>query len=230
MPRGRPKMDRTHRDLERTFPVTLPPDQRLMGKTGGFGKLEEPQRRAMVTRHRRSKLKESADAKEKNYKLDGKPADRYEVMEYLVALVSEGMTLVDLCKEDGMPTLLEVRHWRKWHEAFDKELKEADACRGERLGEEAITQAMDATDDQNAAMVKLKTETLSKAAARLNADFVEKKLVQTEDLTERQTEAQLIQRYQALVKQFPALKELSDSTGITEAEIVQDEEVTDEDA
>lgn len=59
------------------------------------------------------------------------------------------------------------------------------------------------------------------AARVLHGKF--KNLGGHKDITERQTEAQLVQRYQALLKQFPALKELSDSTGITEAEIVQDE-------
>lgn len=214
-------MPRTKGELKKTFPVTLPDEKKEnLGKMK-MGVYSDVKIKEIVTRHKRAKFRESEAADEKIFTLEGQPADRYDVMLYLVALVSEGMNLVDLCNQEGMPTLLEVKRWKKWHATFAKELEEANECRGDRLGEESLSIAAEAPNDYtNAALVKFKAETLAKSAARLNNEYQEKKLIETRDITDNQSYDQLLARYHALVKQFPELATLSDSTGITDAEII----------
>jgi len=207
-------------DPKKVFPVTLPPTTKSTVDKMRRGVYSDLKIKELITRHKNSKLKENGDAADKRFLILGEPADRFEYMLFIVAMVSEGMQVTDICELEGSPTLLEVRHWRKWHSNFDKELKEAEACRGERLGEESLQVALDTTDESNAAIAKLKSETLAKAAARLNSEFQERKLIQTEDITDHQTYEQLMSRWNTLSKQFPELKTLSDSVGVTEADIV----------
>ena len=209
------------KESKKKYPVNLPASFRDASEKARFGVYSETQKNSILARHRNSKLRESSDANEKRYLIDGKLVDRYDCMEYLAALVSEGSRLTDLCKTDGMPTLREVAHWRRWHAEFDREMKLCEACRGQINGEKAEVLAEDATNDDNAAIVKLKYEALSKTAARLNADFQEKKVIQTEDITNKKSYEQLIEETKVLLRQYPALKELSD---FTEAEVVGGEE------
>jgi len=210
-----------YKETRKKYPVTLPPESRETSEKVRFGMYEDKQRKAILARHKQSKLNESTDAKEKRFLVAGDYVDRYDCMEYLVAMVSEGSRLSDLCKEDEMPTLREVAHWRKWHAEFEREMKLAESCRGLRSGERAEKLAEDATNDDNAAIVKLKYEALSKTAARLNADFQEKKIIQTEDITNKMSYEQIAEEIKALTKQFPALKTFTD---FTEAEVVEGDE------
>jgi hypothetical protein len=214
-----PKLKR----LRDVYPVTLPDKQVETAEKVRFGHYTPEYRKTILTKHRQAKSRERAEASEKLFLIDGEPACRTEIMIYLVAMVAAGESLQSLCAHEGMPTTLEVRHWRQWHRDFDKDLKEADLERGAILGEESLKTPLEADDDCNAALVKLKTETLAKAAARLNSDFQEKKLVQTEDISDHATYDQLVDRWKRLVKDHPALKELGNSVGISEAEIVTEE-------
>jgi hypothetical protein len=212
-------------ELKATFPVKLPEEMLVASEKARFGAYDPLRSSIVLGRHRNMKLRENADAKEKRYVLDGLKVDRFEVMQFIVAMVSEGMSCVELCKAEGMPTLLELKHWKRWHKDFDTELRLAEEVRGERYGEQATQVAMDAGGDENAALVKLKHEALKTAAARLNSDFQEKKVIETKDTTENQTYDQLLERWRILVKQNPDIKTLADSIGITEAEVVSDDEV-----
>ena len=205
------------------FPVNLPKDTKDASEKVRFGCYEPAQAKSIMARHKNMRLDEVSEAREKRYKVLDAMVSRFDCMAYLVAMVSEGVSLVELTKQEGMPTLLEVRHWKRWHPNFAKELIEAEMARGERYFEEANDIARDATNDDNAAIKKLKHEACKSAAAKLNPDYQEKKLVQTEDITDKMSKEQLEDRVRALMQQYPGIRTLSDSLGIEDAVVVTEE-------
>ena len=95
--------------LDREFPVKLTEKERESSEKARFGKYDPATAKMVVTKHRESLKKAKADAVEKVWSIDGDPSNRYEVMQYLVSMVSEGVRLPQLCDADGMPPLIEVR-------------------------------------------------------------------------------------------------------------------------
>jgi hypothetical protein len=205
------------------FPLNYPEEYRATTDRLRFGLYDKERAASIMARHKDTRANETKDAKEKKYQVLDKLVDRFDCMAYLVAMVSEGVSLVELTKQEGMPTLLEVRHWKKWHPNFAKELMESEMARGDRFFDEANNIALDATNDDNAAIKKLKHEACKSAAAKLNPEYQEKKLVQTEDITDKMSKEQLEDRVRALMQQYPGIRTLSDSLGIEEAEIVTEE-------
>ena len=132
---------------------------------------DDPVQRAMMQTKLRKKMEaKRAKAEEVLWTIDGKGHDRYDMMNLLVHLVSEGYSLVEICEDNDFPSLMEVRSWMPNHPSFERDFLDAEKIRGEILGEQALRVAMDSTGHTVAAD-KLRYEALSKAAARLNTSL-----------------------------------------------------------
>ncbi len=169
---------------------------------------EDPVTRAMMfTKLKKKMNSKKARAEEILWHIDGKGFDRYDMMNLLVHLVSEGYSLVELCQDGDFPSLMEVRSWMPNHPSFERDLLDAEKVRGEILGEEALRIAVD-PEDRNPQSNKLRYEALSKAAARLNSRYQDKQIIQTEDKTNQLSEEQIMERLRAMMDASPELAEI----------------------
>lgn len=180
---------------------------------------DDPVIRAMMQTKLKKKVSHKrAKADEVLWYIDGEGHDRYQMMNLLVHLVSEGYSLAEICEDNDFPTLKEVREWCPNHPGFERDLIEAEKVRGEILGEMALQVAMGASN-QTVAADKLRYEALSKSAARLNQKYQDKQVVQTEDKTDRMTEEQIRERLVAMVEAHPELAAIiTPSLGLKERE------------
>ena len=147
------------------------------------------------------------EANQVEWVIDGKPFNRYKMMDYIVTRVANGEALTVICDEEGMPSMLLVYSWFDNHPEFMKAMQRAEEVRGHRLGEEALRVAT-STDRVNVAADKLKFEALSKAAARTNLRFQDKQVVQQQDEFASMTEEQIRQRIARMLQANPTLAEV----------------------
>ena len=211
--------------LDREFPVKLTEKERESSETARFGKYDPATAKMVVTKHRESLKKAKADAVEKVWSIDGDPSNRYEVMQYLVSMVSEGVRLPQLCDADGMPPLIEVRRWFKRHPDFKAALDEAKEAMAERYVDHAMNILQEAEPDRTG-LAKAESELAMKMAGMMSEEFKEKKIIQTEDISHTWTEAQILARMRVLTDSDPALKEEFKkliSSNIIDAEICDEQ-------
>lgn len=147
------------------------------------------------------------EANQTEWVLDGKPFNRYKMMDYIITRVANGEPLTAICDEDGMPSMLLVYSWFDNHPEFMKAMQRAEEVRGHRLGEEALRVAT-GTDRVNVAADKLKYEALSKAAARANQRFQDRIVQQNIDEYANMTEEQIRQRISRMLEANPTLAEV----------------------
>lgn len=192
--------------MGQVYPLVQNKDERKQRYRATFK--DDPTIRAiMLTKLRKKMSNKRAKADEVLWHVDGKGYDRYDMMALLVHLVSEGYSLVELCEDGDFPSLMEVRSWMPNHPSFERDLLEAEKIRGEILGEQALRIAID-PEDRNPQSNKLRYEALSKAAARLNARYQDKQIIQTEDKTNHMTEEQIAERLRAMMEASPELAEI----------------------
>lgn len=143
---------------------------------------------------------------------------RYEVMEYIIDMVSQGHSLPSIVQwhidECPFPTVAEIRTWCKMHPDFERELLEADRSRGEHLGELALDVVMEAPDEEDPRKTKLKHEALSKHAARLNQRYQDKQVQQVEDVTANMTREDLLNRLKSLASKHKEVETLAFGVGV----------------
>ncbi len=188
------------------YPFRQNKDERTQSYRARFK--DDPVIRAMMQTKLKKKVShKKAKAEEILWTIDGQGYDRYEMMNLLVHLVSEGYSLAEVCEDNDFPTLKEVREWCPNHPGFERDLIEAEKVRGEILDTLALKVAMDSTN-QTVAADKLRYEALSKTAARLNSKFQDKQVVQTEDKTGQMTEDQIRERLMAMMDANPELAEI----------------------
>lgn len=144
------------------------------------------------------------EATKNDWLIDGKPFNRYKMMDYIVTRVANGEALTVICDEEGMPSMLLVYSWFDNHPEFMKAMQRAEEVRGHRLGEEALRVAT-STDRVNVAADKLKFEALSKAAARTNTRFQDRQVIQQQDEYASMTEEQIRARIVRMIEANPAL-------------------------
>ena len=142
-----------------------------------------------------------------SYEIDGKKFSRYQVMDYIVTMVSSGMSLPEVCEIKGVPSMLTLYSWKDNHPEFVKALLRAEEVRGHLLGERALSIALN-TDRENVAADKLKVDTLAKAAARTNRAFADKQIIETQDEFSQMTADQIKARISAMVAANPELQKL----------------------
>ena len=143
-------------------------------------------------------------ADEKGWMLMDKPCDRYTMMDYIVSQVANGTLLSDVCKKGEMPSVLQVYSWFDNHPAFKNAMDRAELVRGHLLGDE-VERIAKATDRENVAADKLKTDVLGKAAARLNPKFQDKVVQEVKDPYAHMTTDQLREKIRLMLQADPSL-------------------------
>lgn len=156
--------------------------------------------------HRAARERAMLAASTPAWKYDGREWNRYQMMELLVARVSEGEDLVDITADPALPTLREVRSWYKNHPDFYREMQEALECRGDHAMAKArrAVDAVEEKDDVPAA--KLKMEFYEREAARLNQEHQNKTVVKKEGELDNLNEEQLQMRLNAILEAHPELR------------------------
>lgn len=170
------------------------------------------------------------------YEVAGETLSRAEVMGKIVEGVASGVPLVSLLKSDpGWPDPLDVRVWRRRYPKFDEDLKEAEKVFGDILYEQGLHVAMNSRPTEpvlnrdgevigertNAQILKLQVETLQAAASKFNEKYLDKQIQQVEDITDRMTREEMLDRLKQLMNENPELKEVMPD--IVEGEVVKDE-------
>lgn len=169
-----------------------------------FGGKREKERLAKYNKRiKERKVEVSNEA----YEVDGRRFTRYQVMDYIVTMVSSGMSLPEVCEIQGVPSMLTIYTWKDNHPEFVKALLRAEEVRGHLLGEKALSIALN-TDRENVAADKLKVDTLAKAAARTNRAFQDKQVVESQDEFSQMTADQIKARISAMVAANPELQKL----------------------
>lgn len=178
--------------------------------------------RGALATHRAARERAMLDASTPAWKYEGKEWNRYQMMELMVARVSEGEDLVDICSDPALPTLREVRSWYKNHPDFLREMQEALECRGDHVMAKArkAVESVEEKDDVPAA--KLKMEFYEREAARLNSEHQNKTVVKKEGELDNLNEDQLKMRLKAIMAAHPGLKTLVNAPDgeVHDAEIV----------
>lgn len=210
-----PKTDKPLPGSSRKYPAKLTEAEIKTSYKARYGYYDQNQCKAIYARHKNALLKEEADCRDRVWNIGGLWMNRYELMDYIVIMLSEGMDLVTLCDQEEFPTLAQVQKWYKRHPDFRIAVEEAERIRGIRLGEDQIKVMMDA-NPVTATLAKAQSDALGKAAARLNAKYQDKQVVQTENITEYLSLTQIEAKIANLVDQFPALKTI----GIRQEEAV----------
>ena len=134
----------------------------------------------------------------------GHSFNRYKMMNFIVARTANGELLSEVCSEDGMPSVMQVYSWFENHPEFERQFRLAEMARGYMLGDE-VERIARGTDRENVSADKLKTEVLSKAAARLNPKFQDKQLVEQRDEYQSMTREQILERIKRMVEANPDL-------------------------
>ena len=134
----------------------------------------------------------------------GHSFNRYKMMNFIVARTANGELLSEVCSEEGMPSVMQVYSWFENHPEFERQFRLAEMARGHMLGDE-VERIARGTDRENVSADKLKTEVLSKAAARLNPKFQDKQLVEQRDEYQSMTREQILERIKRMVEANPDL-------------------------
>lgn len=170
------------------------------------------------------------------YEVAGETLSRAEVMGKIVEGIASGIPLVSLLKSDpGWPDPLDVRVWRRRYPKFDEDLKEAEKVFGDILYEQGLHVAMNSRPTEpvfnkegeivgertNAQILKLQVETLQSAASKFNEKYLDKQVQQVEDITDRMSREEMLDRLKQLMNENPELKEVMPD--IVDGEVVKDE-------
>jgi len=218
---------------EKHFPLQLPETTKGATHKLRFGYFTPEQRVAVKARHDQMRRHEQAKADEVLWAVDGKEYNRFGMMELLVALVSGGGDLVEVCSDKEFPSLAEVRSWYKWHPDFRTAMEEAKEIRGEILGEKGLKVLMDLGKDENGESVpfdpqevtlaKAQRDALASHAARLNPDYVEKKVFEHREQIADRSIDELMAMNREMLRQHPALRDIVRDSIIIDVDGVSDE-------
>lgn len=180
------------KDLKRSYELRL---------AAQFGDSKAKERLRAYNKRQKEKRVEAGRSE---WKVDGHSFNRYKMMNYIVARTANGELLSEICDQDEMPSVMEVYKWFENHPDFEREFRIAEMARGHRLGDEVERIARN-TDRENVSADKLKTEVLGKAAARLNARFQDKQVVQQQDEYSHMTRDQINERIKRMIEANPDL-------------------------
>jgi hypothetical protein len=217
---------------EKAFPLLLPETTKRTTHKLRFGYFSPEQRVAIKARHDQMRRHEQAKADEILWTVDGKEYNRFGMMDLIIALVAAGGDLVEVCSDKEMPSLAEVRSWYKWHPDFKLAMEEAQTARGEILGEKGLKVLMSLGQDEDGnycpfgaeevTLAKAQRDALASHAARINQEFIEKKVFEHRDPVADRSIEELIALSKSMLKNHPALRD------IVKDAIVLDVEVADE--
>ena len=141
------------------------------------------------------------DAREPIYCIDSQPANRYQMMQYIPWAISEGRTLREICKGiNGTPTMLEIARWLQWYPDFRREMETAEAIQAHTFVDWAQEIIMGSSNDRDALnLAKAQASFMLKRAALQSEKFREKKVIQTENL-DNKNEAEVKRKLKMLLR------------------------------
>jgi len=208
------KFRTSKKQLKRSYEI------RLAAQFGG------PKEKRRLRAYNRAQKERKMEANVDHWEINGKPFNRYKMMEWIVAQTAAGELLSDLCKKASMPSMLQVYSWFDNHPEFETAYRRAERARGHLLGDEVERTARN-TDRENVTADKLKCEILGKAAARLNERFQDKAVVQNKDDYSALSADQIKERILRMAESNPEL--LSLLKGAPTLEAPKQEELSDGD-
>ena len=190
---------------QRTFPYHVSSKDRKksyeLRLAAQFGDRKAKEKLAAYNR-RQKELRMEAGKSE--WVVAGHHFNRYKMMNFIVARTANGELLSEVCSEEGMPSVMQVYSWFENHPEFERQFRLAEMARGHMLGDE-VERIARGTDRENVSADKLKTEVLSKAAARLNPRFQDKQLVEQRDEFKDASREQILDRIKRMVEANPHL-------------------------
>lgn len=143
------------------------------------------------------------DAREELYRINDKPANRYVMMQYIPWAITEGKTLRDICQGiNGTPSMLEIAKWLQYYPDFRRELEAAESIQAHTFMDQAHELVMGLqidTDKQELAVAKFQSNFLMKRAALQSEKFREKKVIQTENI-DNKNEAEIKRKLKMLLR------------------------------
>jgi hypothetical protein len=141
------------------------------------------------------------DAREPIYCIDSQPANRYQMMQYIPWAISEGKTLREICKGiNGTPTMLEIARWLQWYPDFRREMETAEAIQAHTFVDWAQEIIMESSADRDKLnLAKAQANFMLKRAALQSEKFREKKVIQTENL-DNKNEAEVKRKLKMLLR------------------------------
>jgi hypothetical protein len=144
-----------------------------------------------------------ADARQPIYRIDQEPANRYQMMQYIPWAITEGQTLRDICKGiNGTPSMLEIARWLQYYPDFRRELEQAETIQAQVFmdhAQEIIMGLEPDTSKEALGVAKAQTNFLMKRAALQSPKFIEKKVIQTENL-DMKNEAEVKRKLKMLLR------------------------------
>lgn len=144
-----------------------------------------------------------ADAREEIYRIQDEPANRYQMMQYIPWAITEGKTLRDICRGvNGTPTMLEVARWLQYYPDFRRELEVAENIQAHVFADQAQEIVMGLHSDAEKgeiAVAKVQSNFLMQRAALQSEKFREKKVIQTENL-DNKNEAEVKRKLKMLLR------------------------------
>jgi hypothetical protein len=143
------------------------------------------------------------DAREEVYIIQDKPANRYQMMQYIPWAITEGMTLREICRGiNGTPTMLEIARWLQYYPDFRRELEIAEGIQAHTFVDQAqeIVMGLSSTAEKGEiAVAKVQSNFLMQRAALQSEKFREKKVIQTENL-DNKNEAEVKRKLKMLLR------------------------------
>ena len=144
-----------------------------------------------------------ADAREEVYCIHDQPANRYQMMQYIPWAITEGKTLRDICRGiNGTPTMLEVARWLQYYPDFRREMEVAENIQAHTFVDQAQEIIMGLHSDaekSEIAVAKAQSGFLMQRAALQSEKFREKKVIQTENL-DNKNEAEVKRKLKMLLR------------------------------
>ena len=123
------------------------------------------------------------------------------MMQYIPWAISEGRTLREICKGiNGTPTMLEIARWLQWYPDFRREMETAEAIQAHTFVDWAQEIIMGSSNDRDALnLAKAQASFMLKRAALQSEKFREKKVIQTENL-DNKNEAEVKRKLKMLLR------------------------------
>lgn len=115
------------------------------------------------------------------FQINGETLGSNQVMELICREVSNGQSLVNVCKLPGFPATRQVAVWMRNEPVFKKAYEEAEEVRAIFLAEEALEEADSAEGKEgrnDASAVKLRVEVRKWLAGKLNRRYSDRQVIE----------------------------------------------------
>lgn len=226
-----PKWTKTLLPAKQRFPVKVPEKQlHTIVKVNQMNDYNPAVHHRVIARRRFMLEAERKAANERSWgPVDGCMFNRFEMMELLLSIVSGGLSLNKALKNmesktSVTPDLSMVRGWCRYHPDFGHAMAQAEEIRGEILGSESLQDLLDADGEtlsrESLALLKMQSDAKAKAAARMNAAFQDKSVVEHRDPNENASLEDMEKRLANLLRAHPAIaKGLAGQLNTVEARV-----------